>query len=161
MFESLLIPSVTIIVPPGNYKEFRLFIVDINGASYAQFAEIEMFDAGNVNRLRQGGVTATASSTYTGDANGPEKTIDGNRDTKWVSVFGQQNNSWVAFALKETMHPVRFTLQTINGTSESDRMPKNFRLEVKNNQGNWEVLHTAANQTNWGAYEKRSYDIVY
>lgn len=160
MFELLTVSLTKRPIVEGNFREFRLFITDVNGATNAQLGEMELFDSAGFNRLRVGTVTSSASTIY-GAMYGPEKLIDGDPEGKWTSRDNNYVNQWVSYVIQEPMKPVRLTLQHIQSINEAGRMPKNFRLETKNTAGGWDVLYTGTNQTNWGSWEKRSFNIVY
>lgn len=148
-------------LPVGAYREFRLFIVSVNGANYAQICNINIYDAGDVDVLRQAGVVANQSSYYAdGGTFTAYQTIDGRTDTKWTSSSSQQNNSWLSFVIPEPIIPVKFAISNIAiPTNEGVRMPKAFRLEGKGNDGQWVTLITPPEQTNWAAGEVRTFTI--
>jgi len=162
MFELWLKPKADDSLPPGQYKEFRLYILTVNGASYAQLAELELYDATNTNRLRMAGVTANQSSYYSsGGTYDAYLAIDGNGQSKWTSSAGQQNNSWVSFVLPVAITPTSYVLVNVGSPSnEGVRMPNTFRLEAKNQQGEWVTLDSRSAQASWGAAERRTYTIT-
>lgn len=149
-------------LPIGSYREYRLFIVNVNGANYAQLAEIQIFDTAGTDRMRDSGVKANQSSYYAdGGTFTAYQTIDGNPNTKWTSSSSQQNNSWLSYIVPNAFKPKSFTLLNIaSPANEGVRMPKTFRLEGKNDSNQWVTLLSPPEQTNWAAGEKRTFTLA-
>lgn len=160
MFELLLVDSGRRgNNPEGYYNEYRVYILSTNGVSYAQIGTIELRDSSGEDVLRYPGVLASQSSKYgTNTTYDAYKTIDGVLYTKWTSNAGVHVNSWVSYILTEAIKPELFIIGNIGSpANEGTRMPKDFRFEGRNNNGTWDTLYTATDQTGRTGGQRREY----
>lgn len=143
----------------GSYSHYRVFIEAANNTTYSQIVEMELIGNVGVDLFDQYTVTPSESSYYTSSYKA-DQAIDNNEDDKkWTSAGNKAANSWVAFKFPVAVSARSLTITNYKSTTQSNRQPRDFRLEVSNDGTTWTTIKRFTGETNWLASEKRTYGL--
>mmetsp|Transcript_145438 Transcript_145438/g.466073 ORF Transcript_145438/g.466073 Transcript_145438/m.466073 type:complete len:797 (-) Transcript_145438:57-2447(-) len=121
---------------PSGRLMFRFTITETRGSQGCQLSEVTFYAKGKA--LQWG--TFSAEGSQGPSHEGPEKALDGKRDTKWFSSIG--NGAYLSVRVAEALYPDRFSFTTANDVT--DRDPMKWRLEASIGGGAWVEMHVQA-----------------
>lgn len=133
------IQEFEVAIPEGKDSRFRLVAsyVDENGdtvESLREFTDGEGVPAPGTADVVSIGADVTVSSTYDDSSLKPEHLVDGNRSTRWSTVFA--DDQWIQLDLGKV-----YELDTLSILWESGAPGKEFNVEVSSDGKHWTKVY--------------------
>lgn len=93
-----------------------------------------------------------SASTESSASFSADKAVDDNTSSYWAA---STTTGWWKYDFGTTRIIQRVTIQA--RTSSANQSPKTFTIEGSNNDSDWDVLYTAANETGWTVSQVRTF----
>lgn len=143
--------------PTGKaYLRWRLVVLTTRAtASYfTSIAELAFSTSSGGSQLPY--VSATASSSQV--SNTPDKALDSDPLTMWLSANGAVGPQWIDVQLTAAQKVTFLKIQGQQG-STGERSPRTFEVRASNDGVNYDLIYTSQDQPVWAVSESRNFYI--
>lgn len=134
----------------------RMLLLRMEGEKMAYLSTVTAIPAMTSNTAPSG--IASSSTPYNTSTEAYHAFNQVQSSSAWVANSGTA--SWIQYEFPTAKLIKRYSFKSDGYNASNTRAPKSWTFEASNDGVNWVVLDTQSNQTGWGLYTIRTFDIT-